>query len=95
MNQPYVDGKPLYYTGKWLAELGQKCYVGLYVGHSGYSLVAGAIDCLRKSVQAEGITCLFKGMSANYARMVPYTILLFVFFEQYKRMFTRLKDTMR
>jgi hypothetical protein len=94
MNQPYVDGKPLYYTGKWLAELGQNC-VGSYVRHSGDTLVAGAINCLRKSVQAEGITCLFKGMSANYARMVPYTILLFVFFEQYKRTFTRLKDTMR
>lgn len=48
---------------------------------------AGALDCLQKSVKAEGASCLFKGASANYARMVPYTILLFVFFEQYKKVY--------
>lgn len=51
---------------------------------------SGAVDCVRKCVHAEGVACLFKGATANYARMVPYTILLFVFFEQYKRAYSSL-----
>eukprot|EP01134_Creolimax_fragrantissima_P004260 CFRG4260T1 len=44
----------------------------------------GVLDCAIKAVKAEGIQVLYKGASANYARMVPYTILCFCFFEQYK-----------
>ncbi|KNC87458.1 hypothetical protein SARC_00440 [Sphaeroforma arctica JP610] len=50
----------------------------------------GVVDCAVKSVKSEGIFVLFKGASANYARMCPYNLLCFVFFEQYKKLGTKL-----
>ncbi len=45
-------------------------------------LYAGPLDCLRKTVQKEGILALYKGGFANYMRMGPQYILTFVFYEQ-------------
>jgi len=47
-------------------------------------------DCAMKVFQAEGLNGLFKGYAANYARMGPYTVLTFLFFEQYKKIYKQL-----
>lgn len=43
---------------------------------------AGPADCFRQTVRTEGVLGLFKGGSANFMRMCPYTVLCFVFIEQ-------------
>lgn len=45
-------------------------------------LYSGPIDCLRKTVIAEGPLGLYKGVFANYMRMGPQYILTFVFYEK-------------
>ena len=47
-------------------------------------LYSGPVDCMLKVVKSEGPVALFKGCGANYARMGPYTVLVFTFFEQLK-----------
>ena len=42
----------------------------------------GPVDCFRQTVRTEGVLGLFKGGSANFMRMCPYTVLCFVFIEQ-------------
>eukprot|EP00668_Euglena_longa_P041223 GGOE01054263.1.p1 GENE.GGOE01054263.1~~GGOE01054263.1.p1 ORF type:complete len:317 (-),score=79.05 GGOE01054263.1:170-1081(-) len=58
-------------------------------------LYSGPIDCCAKVVQAEGMRGLFKGCVANYARMGPYTVLTFVFFENLKRGLARMRSNSR
>jgi len=48
----------------------------------------GFFDCAHKSVQNEGLRCFLKGGWANMARMAPYTVLVLIFFEQTKNVFT-------
>eukprot|EP00667_Euglena_gracilis_P015330 EG_transcript_15958 len=55
-------------------------------------LYAGPVDCCLKVLRAEGPQGLFKGCVANYARMGPYTVLTFVFFERLKRGLAHLRD---
>jgi solute carrier family 25 protein 34/35 len=52
-------------------------------------LYKGAVDCLVKSVQAEGIMALYKGFLPHYFRLAPHTILTLVFWEQYKALAQR------
>jgi solute carrier family 25, member 34/35 len=47
----------------------------------------GPVDCLVKTVRAEGLGALQKGWLAQYARLGPHTILTFVFLEQVKPLF--------
>jgi len=47
-------------------------------------LYRGPLDCAVKSVRQEGVRCLTKGLSANAARMGPYTVLVLLFNEQFK-----------
>jgi solute carrier family 25 protein 34/35 len=51
------------------------------------SLYKNGWDCLKKTVQSEGLGALYKGFSAHYLRIGPHTILTFVFLEQLKGMF--------
>jgi hypothetical protein len=50
-------------------------------------LYSGAIDCVTKSVRNEGWRCLGDGLAANYSRMFPYTVLMFVFYEQFSALY--------
>jgi solute carrier family 25 protein 34/35 len=47
-------------------------------------LYSSPVDCLVKTVQAEGIGGLYKGFLAHYLRIGPHSILCFVFLEQLK-----------
>ncbi|RKP26709.1 mitochondrial carrier domain-containing protein, partial [Syncephalis pseudoplumigaleata] len=42
-------------------------------------LYRGPIDCFVKTIRAEGIAGLYKGIGAHYLRIGPHTILTFVF----------------
>jgi len=44
----------------------------------------GPLDCLVKVVKTEGVWALGKGTTANCLRLGPYTVLVFVFYEQLK-----------
>lgn len=48
-------------------------------------LYKNGLDCIVKTVRAEGFGALYKGFSAHYLRIGPHTILTFVFLEQAKK----------
>ncbi len=48
------------------------------------ALYTGPIDCLKKTVRAEGFRALFKGWGAHFLRIAPHTVLTFIFWEQLK-----------
>jgi len=45
---------------------------------------SGPLDCLAKSIKAEGVALLFKGWVAHTGRLVPHTIYTLFFFEKIK-----------
>lgn len=45
----------------------------------GGSLYKNPLDCIVKTVKAEGPTALYKGFLAHYLRIGPHTVLCFVF----------------
>ncbi|KAG1342285.1 Mitochondrial uncoupling protein 5 [Cocos nucifera] len=50
---------------------------------------AGALDCLLKTVRAEGPMALYKGFIPTVSRQGPFTVVLFVTLEQVRKL---LKD---
>lgn len=48
----------------------------------------GALDCLTKTVKAEGVLSLWKGFTPYYLRLGPHTVLTFIFLEQFNKYFT-------
>ena len=48
---------------------------------------SGMLNCFQKSVQAEGITSLWKGFFASYARIGPRVVIIFLMIEQLKERF--------
>uniref|UniRef100_A0A0G4FWF1 Mitochondrial carrier protein n=1 Tax=Chromera velia CCMP2878 TaxID=1169474 RepID=A0A0G4FWF1_9ALVE len=54
---------------------------------------ASPLDCALKVVRSEGPTALFKGFTANYLRMGPYNTLVFLFYEQFRRLGTQIKES--
>jgi len=50
----------------------------------------GMLDCIFKTVKTEGFFALYKGYGAHYLRLGPHTILIFVFWEQLKKIVARL-----
>lgn len=42
---------------------------------------SGVFDVLRRTVKSEGVFALWKGVSAQYSRIVPHTILTILFAE--------------
>nr|KAJ3422580.1 Mitochondrial oxaloacetate carrier protein [Polyrhizophydium stewartii] len=55
-------------------------------------LYKNGLDCLVKTVRAEGPSALYKGFFAHYLRLGPHTVLTFVFFEQLRRLSQRLDE---
>lgn len=49
------------------------------------ALYKNGFDCIRKIIQVEGFSALYKGFQAHYLRIGPHTILTFVFLEQLKK----------
>eukprot|EP00055_Hartaetosiga_balthica_P004079 m.10035 g.10035 ORF g.10035 m.10035 type:complete len:320 (-) comp3596_c0_seq1:190-1149(-) len=49
---------------------------------------SGVVDCLKKTMAKEGVKGLYKGVTSNYARLGPHTVLCFVFLEQLKKLVT-------
>lgn len=43
--------------------------------------------CVRMTVRNEGVLALYKGMSAQYARIIPHTLLTFLFWEELKKLY--------
>ena len=50
-------------------------------------LYSGPIDCVAKTVRAEGIGGLYKGFVPAYARLAPHRVVHFVCLEQLNRAF--------
>lgn len=44
----------------------------------------GLGDCFRRTLAAEGVTGLYKGLAAHYIRLGPHTVYTFVLLEQCK-----------
>ena len=42
----------------------------------------GPIDCIAKTVRAEGPLALYKGFVPTYLRLAPWQLIFFVLFEQ-------------
>jgi len=49
----------------------------------------GAIDCVVKTVQKEGVLSLWKGFTPYFLRLGPHTILTFVILEQFNKTFSK------
>jgi len=47
---------------------------------------AGWGDCFARTVKAEGILGLYKGLGAHYLRLGPHTVFTFVFLEQCRKL---------
>lgn len=50
-------------------------------------LYSGPLDCVAKTVRAEGIGGLYKGFVPAYARLAPHRVVHFVCLEQLNRVF--------
>ena len=46
----------------------------------------GTLDCLTKSIKADGVFSLWKGFWPNHLRLGPNVVLLFVSFEQFSNL---------
>ena len=49
------------------------------------TLYAGALDCLRKTVEHEGLSALYKGWLPTWMRMAPWSLAFFLSFEQLRK----------
>ncbi|KAI9205007.1 mitochondrial carrier domain-containing protein [Polychytrium aggregatum] len=49
-------------------------------------LYSGTLDCIMKTVRAEGVAALYKGFTAHYMRIGPHIVFTFVFLEQLKKL---------
>jgi solute carrier family 25 protein 34/35 len=49
-------------------------------------LYKNAGDCARKIVKTEGLLALQKGLSAQFFRVVPHTLLTFTFWEHLNKL---------
>jgi len=55
---------------------------GRSASEGGKPLYTGTIDCLKKTVQAEGVLGLWAGWVPGWMRLGPHTIVTFIAFEQ-------------
>ena len=53
--------------------------------NNGVEIYKNLRDCFSKTVQAEGIRGLYKGVGATYLRLAPHTTLTFVFLGAFRR----------
>ena len=59
----------------------------IYQSSGRQTIYYGVLDCIQKTVKAEGWTALQKGWLALYLRLGPHTILTFVFLEKIRAKF--------
>lgn len=52
-------------------------------------LYRGLGDCLTRIVREEGVMSLWKGVTANYLRVGPHTVLTFMFWERLKALLAK------
>ncbi len=52
-------------------------------------LYSGPIDCFSKVFQAEGIRGLYKGVTANYLRIGPHSVLMLTLWTHLREMETK------
>lgn len=58
------------------------------VGPDGRGLhYSSTVDCLRKTVAAEGALSLWKGFLPNFGRLGPHTVIMFLVIEQLRKFF--------
>ena len=48
---------------------------------------ASDLECVRQTWRAEGIRGFYKGLPATFMRQCPLVVLMWVIFEQYKKVF--------
>lgn len=53
---------------------------------------AGILKLLADTYKAEGWTWMFKGWVPSFVRLGPHTVVTFLFLEQHKKIYRRLKD---
>lgn len=53
---------------------------------NGKGLYSGVGDCGIKTLRSEGFMAFFKGFGPSVSRLVPHTILTFVFYEQFAKL---------
>lgn len=53
----------------------------------GTTMYKGPIDCLVKTVRAEGVLALYKGFTPAYTRLAPWQMVFFLTFEQLNEWF--------
>ncbi|KJE89769.1 solute carrier family 25 [Capsaspora owczarzaki ATCC 30864] len=58
----------------------------LMMQSTGTQLYSGALDCVRKTVQREGVFALYKGFIPGYLRLGPWNIVFFLTYEQLKKL---------
>jgi len=51
------------------------------------TLYLSTVDCVRKTVKAEGLLSLYKGFVPNWIRIGPHTIITFLVYEQLRLLF--------
>jgi len=56
------------------------------------NLYSGALDCLTRTVKAEGPLALYKGFFAHLARILPHTILTLSLAEQTIKLMRKFED---
>jgi hypothetical protein len=50
------------------------------------SVYTGVTDCFIKTLKNEGIPAFFKGFGPSVTRLVPQTILTFIFYEKFNNL---------
>lgn len=58
----------------------------LHSDHGSVVAYRGMMDCFARTVREEGFRALFKGLAANYIKVVPSIAIAFVTYEQVKEM---------
>jgi hypothetical protein len=54
----------------------------------GQKVYTSVANCFKKTYQAEGILAFYKGFGPNASRLVPHTILTFIFYEKVYKLLT-------
>lgn len=56
-------------------------------------LYKGTLDCLLRTVKSEGLLALYKGYIPTLFRTIPFNIVFFMTYEQYKRLANKIVGT--
>lgn len=54
---------------------------------AGATLYAGPLDCLRRSIDDEGLAVLFRGWGASFTRLLPVLLLVMPILERLRALF--------